>query len=290
MWWKIRDWCTNALLAVRLWLYVTFKPKRFKILNEEQKDGWDLTFSDEFNQGKLDRKKWRTDAYFGLRFHPGNIIDKGTAPDVYYGDNMFEFTNSTMKQMANNEPKDIKYVDWDGKDWGNYTIPYRIGQVDSSNSFSQKYGYWEIRSKITDQPGSWPAFWMVSTDNYPPEIDVYEIYTGRKRGKKSFSSNFHWRKEPGDREGKKLMNPKAHRVLDVSKDFHTYAVEWNDKCFKVYYDNLLVRVYSNPEAIKFFEYSMHVIIGNGIHVEQDAHKAIYPTAHEVDYVRVYKKK
>jgi len=290
MWWRIKDFLLNTLLSIRLWAYVTLKPNRFNVLNKAYKKGWELSFSDEFDGDKLDRSKWRTDNYYGLRFHPGNIIDKGKAPDIYYGDNMFSFNNSILSQIANNEPKYINYVDWDGKDWGNYKIPYRVGQIDSSKSFSQKYGYWEIRSKITSQPGSWPAFWLASTDSWPPEIDIYEIYTGKRGGKKHFSSNFHWREKVGQKEGDKLMKPISHRVLDVSKNFHTYAVEWSDKFFKIYYDNLLVRVYSNPEAIKFFQYPMHIIIGNGVNVEQCADKAVYPTYHDVDYVRVFRKK
>lgn len=289
--WRIRDWFINTALAVRLWVYVTFKPSKFdNTINEIEKDGWDLTFNDEFDEEELNREKWRTDAYFGLRYHPGNIIDKGIAPYTYYSDTYFEFNDSVMSQLASNESIEIDYTDWDGKHWGKYTIPYQIGQLDSSNYFSQKYGYWEIRSKHTDQPGNWSAFWMVSKDNYPPEIDIYEVYTGRKNGLKAFSSNFHHRKEKGARDGKKLMLPKRHRVVDISKGFHNYALEWNDKGFKIYYDNMLVRVYTNPDAVAFFEYPMHIIVGNGIHVEQRAHEANYPTKHEVDYIRVYKKK
>lgn len=291
MWWRIRDFFTNAALAVRLWFYVTFNKKRFSgVNNAQEKKGWEMTFNDEFDQGKLDRKKWVTRAYFGYRFHPGNIIDKGVAPDVYYGDNMFEFEGSVMKQKATNQPITVNYTDWDGKDWGNYTIPYRIGQIDSHQSFRQQYGYWEIRSKITAEPGSWPAFWMVSTDEYPPETDVYEIYTGKKRGMTAFESNFHWRDNPDDETGEKKMDPKRHGVLDVSEDFHTYAWEWQEKKMKIYYDNMLVRVCTNPKVIAQFRTPMHIIIGNGIHVDQNPEEATYPTYHEVDYVRVYKKR
>lgn len=289
--WKIKDWFVNAGLAIRLWFYVTFNSKRFNnVINDLEKEGWELTFNDEFDEGEVNREKWRTDAYYGLRYHPGDIIEKGTAPVCYYDDNCFEFNGSVMSQLAKDEPTEIEYIDWDGKNLGKYTIPYKIGQLDSSNYFSQKYGYWEIRSKMPNEPGNWSAFWMVSTDNYPPEIDVYEVYTGKKRGMKGFDSNFHWRKKKGARTGDKLMNPKTHRVLDISKGFHNYAVEWSEKSFKVYYDNMLVRRYTNPDTLAFFEYPMHIIVSTGIHPDQHPDKANYPNAHEVDYIRVYKKK
>ena len=285
--WIIKDFFTNTFLSLRLWFYVNFNKKRFKNVNNSiEKSGWELTFNDEFDEGKLNKKKWRTDSYYGLRFHPGNILDNNTAPDMYYGDNMFEFEGSIMKQKADNNPITINYVDWDGKDWGKYTIPYRIGHLDSSNYFEQKYGYFEIRSKNPSEPGHWPAFWLASKHAWPPEIDIYEIYTGKSKKNKSFESNFHWLPS----ENKK-MKVKSHKVLNVSEDFHVYAVDWSESGFKIYYDNLLVRVFSNPEAIKFFEHPMHIIVNNGIDTGEGRglENANFPTYHEVDYVRAYKK-
>jgi beta-glucanase (GH16 family) len=288
MFWRIKDFFTNTFLDIRLWYFINFKTQKFiNVNNQIEKEGWELTFNDEFDKGDLDREKWRTDAYYGLRFHPSNITEKNIAPDMYYADDAFDFENSIMKQKVEKTPIEIHYVDWDGRDWGNYTIPYRIGQIDSSKSFEQKYGYFEIRSKITDQPGHWPAFWLASTYAWPPEIDIYEIYTGKKNGLNNFESNFHW-----NPSYKKRMKVKGHKVLDVSKNFHVYAVEWDEKGFKIYYNNLLVRVFSNPKAIKFFEHPMHIIINNGVDSREDRklNESKFPTYHEVDYVRAYKKR
>jgi beta-glucanase (GH16 family) len=288
MFWRIKDWFINLFLDIRLWYFVNFKTEKLiNVNNQIEKEGWELTFNDEFDKGDLDREKWRTDNYFGIRYHPGNITEKGIAPDVYFDDNCFEFTDTTMKQICINEPITINYVDWDGYDWGKYTIPYRVAMIDSSISFEQKYGYFEIRSKITDQPGHWPAFWLASTYAWPPEIDIYEIYTGKKNGLNNFESNFHW-----NPSYKKRMKVKGHKVLDVSKNFHVYAVEWDEKGFKIYYNNLLVRTFSNPKAINFFEHPMHIIINNSVDSREDRklNESKFPTYHEVDYVRVYKKR
>ena len=286
--WLIKDFFINFLLKIRLFLFLSFNSKRFSNINNKiEKKGWDLTFQDEFDEKKLNKKKWRTDNYYGLRYHPGNIIEKNEAPSYYCGDNMFEFTETTLKQKAEKKDTKINHTDWDGKNYGNYTIPYKIGQIDSSKSFQQKYGYFEIRSKITSEPGHWPAFWLASKESWPPEIDIYEIYTGKKRnGLVNFESNFHWGKDKD-----KKMKVGSHNVANVSKKFHTYAVEWNEKCFKIYYDNLLVRIFSNPKALEFFKYPMHIIIGNQIDptIGRGLEKVKFPTYHEIDYVRVYKK-
>lgn len=287
--WKLKDFIYNSFLFIRLFFYVNLNKKKIiNVNNELDKKGWKLTFNDEFNEGKLDDSKWRTDMYFGTRYHPSNIEYENKAPDEYWSDFEFEFTDSIMRQSANDKPKKIHHIDWNGKDWGKWTIPYRAGKIDSSKSFEQKYGYFEIRSKMPNQPGHWTAFWLASVHSWPPEIDIYEIYTGKKNGKgiKMFNSNFHWFKN-----GKDVSNAKTHKVLDTSEDFNIYAVEWNSKGFKIYYNNILVRVFNNPKVANFFSFPMHIIINNGLDVREEhgIKNAKFPTYHDVDYIRAYKK-
>jgi hypothetical protein len=43
--------------------------------------------------------------------------------------------------------------------------------------FSQRYGYFEMKAKLPDGPGVWPAFWLVgNSKTNSPEIDVIEYY------------------------------------------------------------------------------------------------------------------
>ena len=46
---------------------------------------------------------------------------------------------------------------------GHNTPPTQIG-----------YGQYEWQAKMPNRRGSWPAFWLISTSGWPPEIDVYE--------------------------------------------------------------------------------------------------------------------
>lgn len=287
--WRLKDFIVNILLDVRLWFLITFKPSRFNVINEIEKEGWDLAFNDEFDGEELDLEKWLPKSYDGYNFHPGNIYHKNKAPDEYLNETYNDIENGVLKQKATNIPKEVHHIDWNGKDWGKWTIPYQCGKIDSSISFEQQYGYFEIRSKQPNQPGHWTAFWLASVHAWPPEIDIYEIYTGKKRNKgfKSFNSNFHWLPEPN-----KKSKAKTHSTLNNANEFQTYAVEWDPKYFKIYYNNLLVRQFTNPETLKEFKHPMHIIINNGIDVRPDrnVNKAEFPSYHEVDYIRAYKRK
>ncbi|CAG7581758.1 MAG: Endo-1,3-1,4-beta-glycanase ExsH [uncultured marine phage] len=284
--WSTKDKIYNTFLKIRLWFLIIFCKKKFKVNNPLEKKGWELTFNDEFDSGKLNEDKWIDLAYFGLRIHPGNITEKGEAPLQYYTKEALTFTGDSMKQNILKEPVEHHYKDWDGKDWGTWTIPYKIGHIDSSKSFEQKFGYFEIRSKISADPGGWPAFWLFSQHHHPGEIDVYEMYTSR-RGNKIFESNFHWSTKR-EKDAERKSDVKGHKIIN-NTDYHLYAVDWSEKGFKIYYDNILVRVFRNPETIAYFQNKMHIIIGNGVEPERKDQSEKFPV-HEVDYVRAYKKK
>ena len=227
--------------------------------NPIEKEGWTLTFNDEFNDTVLDKSKWQDHPYWGGRNAPNSI--------TYYGENQFQFTDSSMLLVAEKKIQE--------------GIPYSSGMVDSHNSFKQQYGYFEIRSKNPKGTGFWPAFWLVSTEKWPPEIDIYEFYTNVPN---RIKTNQQWL----DKKEKKHMQPKGYKMkVDASTDFHTYAMEWTPKKITWYLDNKKIK--TSRQGMKFFNYKMHIIVSVGVSDvnEMNLKDAIFPNALEVDYVRVY---
>lgn len=231
--------------------------------NPIEKEGWELTFNDEFNGDKLDKTKWRDSYYWGGRYNEGGLN--------YYGENQFVFTDSSLIIVA--EKKTSK----EGMD-------FTSGLIDCSPSFKQQYGYFEIRSKIPNSTAMIPAFWLVSTENWPPEIDVYEFYTNEPN---RIKTNQHWL----NKRKKKKMQPKGKKVKgNLSQDFHTYAVEWSEKKIKWYFDNK--RIKTSRRGVKYFTYKMHIIINSQLCNDNgmDVNDGVYPNYNEIDYVRAYKRK
>ena len=267
----------NIWLKLSIWYKVKYKTKELKYYKkwDNKKEGWSLSFSDEFDDYKINKDIWRTDAYYGMRFHPGNIINNDKAPDVYYSDNCFDFTSTTVKLKAINSKKKVNYQ---GRE---YEIPYQVGQLDSSQYFMQTKGYFEIRAKMPSSPGMRPAFRLASIMALSPEIDIYEIYTGRKDGFKIMATNVHW-----GTSNKKKMKHKNHKLFDLSKNFFIYGCEWTDKYLKFYFQDELIRVMKTP---KDFIHPMHIIINTSVDVD-NAEVAGFPNYYEVDYVRAYTKK
>jgi beta-glucanase (GH16 family) len=231
--------------------------------NSIQKEGWELTFQEEFNTKALDRTKWQDHYYWGGRFNEGGLN--------YYGKDQFQFSDSTIIIVAEKKkaPNGMDYVS---------------GLLDCSKSFKQKYGYFEIRSKNPKGTGFWPAFWLVSTEEWPPEIDVYEFYTNSPD---IIHTNQHWK----TKKGKKKMQPKQVKMKsNTIADFHCYAVEWTKRKITWFYDGKKVK--TSRRGMKHLKYKMHIIINNEISdfKEMNLQDAIFPNYFEIDYVRVYQRK
>jgi len=115
--------------------------------------------------------------------------------------------------VASRTPPELKQVLFNNE--------YVSGILTSQNSFSQKYGYFEIRSKVPAGTGVWPAFWMLANDGgWPPELDVLE---GRGQRPGDLAMTTHWRLPSTGRIescGFDFAQP------DAAMAFHDYGVLW----------------------------------------------------------------
>jgi len=68
----------------------------------------------------------------------------------------FRVRGGALSIVASRTPPDLKSVLFDNE--------YVSGILTTQGKFSQKYGYFEIRSKIPIGTGVWPAFWMLADD------------------------------------------------------------------------------------------------------------------------------
>ncbi|MBC8155113.1 MAG: glycoside hydrolase family 16 protein, partial [Bacteroidetes bacterium] len=159
------------------------------------------------------------------------------------------------------------------------------------------YGRFEIRAKLPKGVGTWPAIWMLATEQthgsqYWPdngEIDIMEhvgfdptvvhgtIHT------KAFNHGINTQK------GNSLIVPTA------MTDFHTYVVEWYPDRMKWLIDDVVY--YDIPKQTSWswnqwpFDHKFHLLLNVAIGRNWGGTKgiddSIFPQKMEVDYVRVY---
>ena len=115
---------------------------------------------------------------------------------------------------------------YEGQNWY-----YGASVLDGRNFIASQIGYgqYEWVARMPNRRGSWPAFWLISTSGWPPEIDIYEGFGyqsfwdfdrhiahtihGGKDGVRSFQ------------RGVTIQAEQAYGLNGFAQDFHRFAVD-----------------------------------------------------------------
>ena len=229
---------------------------------------WKMTLDEEFNGDKLDPKIWVTG------YHFTDIINHEL--QAYVPENVTVAngvcTIKVEKRTAVNQDM-----------WGHTgaTQPYASGAITSMGKWTQTYGYWEARVKMTGSPGTWPAFWMLADRGEKvtnmndrlgyvdkgmgrgAEIDIFEFMPWWKSTKGLFQSHsgIIWSYGPTT---PKDPAPHSHGSYALANDgygpgelfypkadseFHTYGVYWAPTDLIFYVDSKAVYRVHDPAHI-----------------------------------------
>jgi beta-glucanase (GH16 family) len=245
---------------------------------------WVLTWSDEFNgaEGSApDSKKWIEETGGG---------GWGNHELEYYTlrreNSRVENGNLVIEAVQE------KFTGTDG-----VTRYYTSARLKTAKLFEQKYGKFEARIRIPNGRGMWPAFWMlgndISTVGWPGcgEIDIMENVGSEPA---QILGSLHG---PGFSGDHSLHAAKALSSGKMADDFHVFAVEWEPREIRFYFDGELYEtrmpkdlpagprwVFDHP-----FFLILNVAVGGDWPGSPDA-STKFPQQMLVDYVRVYKKK
>jgi len=208
---------------------------------------WKLVWSDEFDGASIDQRKWT----FEVDCRGGGNQEKQCYTDS--AENAF-VSNGTLKIVA--KPAE------DGA-----PLPYTSARLNSRYQGDWKYGRIEVRAKMPTGQGSWPAIWMMPTDDvyggWPKsgEIDIVEavnLKTTDAEGvveSRVYGTLHYGRDTPNNvNSGKDYALPGGANPAD---NFNTYAIEWQEGEIRWYVNDYLyqtqqasrVRVNSRGELI-----------------------------------------
>jgi len=230
------------------------------------KPGWKLTFNDEFDGSALDLRKWSPSDPWG---HERNRELQA------YVTNAFELKDGILRIRA-----DKGEAFYSGKQRA-----FTSGMMTTHGKFSQEYGLFEIRCRVPKGKGMWPAFWLLPEPlRWPPEIDVMEIL-GHEPAKIYLTHHFQ-AEDNGQRRHK--SDGGSWAGPDFSADFHEFAVEWSSDRIVWLVDG--VERFRSEKSIPHGPMYMLVNLAvGGDWPGAPDEKTQFPTALEVDYVRVYEK-
>ena len=239
-----------------------------------------LVWSDEFNYAGLpDPNKWSYDT-------SGNATG--------WGNNEAEFY--TKARLKNAEVKNgclsINAIKEEYKGFH-----YTSARLITTGKGDWLYGRMEIKAKLPDGRGMWPAIWMLPTDwvygNWPSsgEIDIMENVGFDPYVIVGSAHTASYNHVQGTQKNNKMT------IDDCYTNFHVYAVEWESNEFRVYVDSTLYFTFKNEGTgykawpfDKKFHLLLNVAVGGNWGGTKGIDDSIFPRSMVVDYVRVYQYK
>jgi len=173
---------------------------------------------------------------------------------------------------------------------------FTSGRLDTQGKLSFKYGFIESRIKMPAGSGNWPAFWMLG-DNinqvgwpYSGEMDIVEIHSDRPSITTS-ATHFSATDTPNTCCGNHrfVFDEVNFGRVNVSSDFHTYAVAWLPNSISYYFDGQLVGS-ATPSRVSgkwVFNEKFFLILNNAVGSFGGSWANLQSSTMSIDWVRSY---
>jgi beta-glucanase (GH16 family) len=233
--------------------------------------GWVLTFDDEFDETAVDTCKWQFRYKWGER-----IInhEEEAYVSAANADQAFTFDNGILHIVARRQP-------------GTYagrTLPFTSGLLVSLHE--QRYGYFEIRSRMPKGYGLWPAFWLLHAVGYPDihEIDIDE-WVSQTPNVAYQTDHFGTNYDTDSRETQVTFT-----APDLSDAFHTYAVDWEPDRLVFYVDGMEMGRTTNPGELH--DMPMYMVANFAVGGDWPGNPPtiqMFPVSYDIDFIRVYQR-
>lgn len=246
-------------------------------------DGLKTSFSDDFDTLSLwngqDGGTWRSDYGWGndrnaplartlmtngeKQLYSDTTLLSATTGQVV-GVNPFSVNNGILTIHAAPVVSDL--ID----DHSGYK--FTSGMLSTRNSFTQTYGYFEVRMEIPEGQGVWPSFWLYTTQGNGSELDVMENH-----GTDQFTVTTH-----DYATGKDAPLGNTFYTPDLHEGFHDYGVLWTSETVTWYLDGVAIKTIPTPP-------DMHGPMYMIVNLALDATTAdtFQGADMNVDYVRAY---
>lgn len=245
------------------WYQATLNSNKFDELK-----AWNLTFEDDFTEGKVDESKWMNCFFMGKMVLNDRYVLAGDKQ--YYTDNKnVDIKNSVLSIVTKKEKATGKV--WDAKHgFLTQDFDYTSGMLSTANSFRQQNGKFEAKIKIDAENPVYQAFWLKG-EKKEPQIDIFKFNVGKKGSMQMSAYN------NGKAAGTKLGGSA------LGKDFFIYSVEWEAN--KITWKINNVEVASTTNAVP--QEPLFVMFSAGLN--KNADNAQLPSAFQIDWVRCYEK-
>lgn len=172
--------------------------------------------------------------------------------------------------------------------------PITSASLTTASRQTWTYGRFEIRAKVPNALGTWPAAWMlgarIDEQGWPlcGEIDIME-HVGYQPD--TFHFNIHtqsFNHTIGTNKGDKIFAP------DATTAFHVFAAEWDSTRIRFFLDSVQTFEFIKPsDKLEEWPFAqphyliLNLAFGGAWGGRKGVDTAALPVRYEIDYVRVY---
>ena len=244
---------------------------------------YNLIWSDEFdNNGAIDNSKW----------HHQTQLPNGYS---WYNNEIQHYTNRLENSYVSNGTLKIVAKRETFTDQG-YTKQFTSARLNSKFAFT--YGKVEVKAKLPEGIGTWPAIWMLGQNINEPgaywqtqgygnvswpncgEIDIMEHWGGNQN---YVQSALH---TPSSFGG--TINHGGQSISNATTSFNIYSLEWTPEKM-IFSVNDFVHYIYNPSVKNSetwpFDAPQYLLLN--IAIEQNISPNFTESDMEIDYVRIY---
>lgn len=241
---------------------------------------WQLVWQDEFDAKTLDLSRWEFEV---------NARGGGNNELQYYITNNAQLKDGKLFIEARSE----RFTGPEG------TRNYTSSRIRTRFKGDWKYGRFEVRAKLPQGRGLWPAIWMLPTDNvyggwpHSGEIDIMEL-VGHEPNKAHGTLHY---SDPSKGHVYKGTNYSL-TTGTFAGAFHVFRLDWEPDRMRWYVDDKLFQAQTNwrTRGRDFpapFDQRFHLLLNlalGGNWPGNPDEKTDFPQVMIVDYVRVYRAK
>ena len=271
--------------------------------------GWQMVWSDEFDGAVIDRAKWAfdVDCWGGGNEERQCYVDDPANASIE--DGKLVITARKQEHTGPAYPPHIK-GSMDDPD-ALATKPFTSARLATRGKAAWQYGRIEVRAKLPQGQGTWPAIWMLPEDSaYGPwaasgEIDIME----------AVNLGVDCAECPGGKEDTILgtlhfgglwpdnsLNSSEMHAPAVLGGFHTYGIVWAPGRIEWTFDGAVFAVKeaeswwsansdkANAPFDKPFHLILNLAIGGGLPERRGlggVSESDFPKRFEIDWVRVW---
>jgi len=244
-------------------------------------EGYSLIWSDEFDGLGINTANWN--------YETGDGTDYGLPSGWGNNEKQIYTTNSENSRIISEDGYSVLEITAREDNSGGYTS----AKLTTQNRFSMLFGRIDIKAKMPEGQGLWPAIWMLG-DNindivWPGcgEIDIAEVL-GHQTS--TLNTTLHYtNSEHQHGETQNIYNLLDGSFSDV---FHIYTLEWTPESLIFSLDNQQIFQVMIEDDMKEFLRSFYLIlnvaVGGNLPGEPDE-TTVFPQTMSVDFVRIYSK-